>query len=67
MPNFITFDEVLDKVAPENIPQMRPLFDKVKDMYDKVFVITHDDLAKDWSEQIITISKVKDISKIDLN
>jgi len=66
MPNFITFDEVLDKVAPENIPQMRPLFDKIKDMYDKVFVITHDDLAKDWSEQIITISKVKDISKIDL-
>lgn len=64
MPNFIAFDEVLDKVAPENVPRMKPLFEKIKDMYDKVFVITHDDLAKDWSEQIITINKVNDASKL---
>lgn len=65
MPNFIAFDEVLDKVANENIPNMKPLFDKIKDMYDKVFVITHDDLARDWSNKIITITKSENVSTIN--
>jgi hypothetical protein len=33
MPNF-TFDEVLGKIAPENIDKLKSLFDKIKDMYD---------------------------------
>jgi DNA repair exonuclease SbcCD ATPase subunit len=65
MPNFIAFDEVLDRVAPENIPNMKPLFDKIKDMYDKVFIITHDDLARDWSDKMITITKSDNISVIN--
>jgi len=65
MPNFIAFDEVLDKVANENIPNMKPLFDKIKDMYDKVFIITHDDLARDWSDKIITITKSDNVSTIN--
>ena len=41
MPNFITFDEVLGKVAPDNLEKLKLLFDKIKDMYDIVFFITH--------------------------
>lgn len=57
MPNFITFDEVLGKVAQVNIPKMKPLFDKISDMYDTVFFITHNEEVKDWADNIITIKK----------
>jgi DNA repair exonuclease SbcCD ATPase subunit len=67
MPNFITFDEVLGKVAAENIEKLKPLFDKIKDMYDIVFLITHNDLVKDWGTNIVTVVKNdNNISKINL-
>ena len=65
MPNFITFDEVLGKVAPENLEKLKTLFDKIKDMYDIVFFITHNDLVKDWGQNIVTVVKGdNNISKI---
>lgn len=64
MPNFITFDEVLGKVAQVNIPRMKPLFDKITDMYDTVFFITHNDEVKDWADNIVTIKKESNISTI---
>lgn len=66
MPNFITFDEVLGKVAADNIEKLKPLFDKIADMYDIVFFITHNDLVKDWGTKIITVVKDNDISKITI-
>ena len=67
MPNFITFDEVLGKVAAENIEKLKPLFDKIKDMYDIVFLITHNDLVKDWGTNVVTVVKNNEnISKINL-
>ena len=64
MPNFITFDEVLGKVAADNLDNIRLLFDKIKDMYEIVFLITHNDVVKDWSNKILTIIKDNNISKI---
>ena len=66
MPNFITFDEVLGKVADENIEKLKPLFDKIKDMYDIVFLITHNDLVKDWATNIVTVVKENNLSKISI-
>jgi DNA repair exonuclease SbcCD ATPase subunit len=66
MPNFITFDEVLGKVAAENIEKLKPLFDKIKDMYDIVFLITHNDLVKDFGTNVVTVVKENNISKINL-
>jgi DNA repair exonuclease SbcCD ATPase subunit len=66
MPNFITFDEVLGKVASINIPLMKPLFDKITDMYDTVFFITHNEEVKDWSTNTITIIKENNISRISV-
>jgi len=66
MPNFITFDEVLGKVAPDNIEKLKPLFDKIKDMYDIVFLITHNDLVKDWGDNVVTVNKINNLSKINL-
>jgi len=66
MPNFITFDEVLGKVAPENLEKLKTLFDKIKDMYEIVFLITHNDLVRDWGENVITVNKVANISNFVL-
>lgn len=64
MPNFITFDEVLGKVAPENLEKLKLLFDKIKDMYEIVFFITHNDLVRDWGDNVITVNKVNNLSKV---
>lgn len=67
MPNFITFDEVLGKVAPENIEKLKNIFDKIKDMYEIVFFITHNDLVKDWGDNVVTVIKDStNISKITI-
>ena len=66
MPNFITFDEVLGKVAPDNLEKLKILFDKIKDMYEIVFFITHNDLVKDWSDNLLTVSKTDNVSKITI-
>ncbi len=67
MPNFITFDEVLGKVAPENIEKLKLIFDKIKDMYEIVFFITHNDLVKDWGDNVVTVIKdSSNISKITI-
>jgi DNA repair exonuclease SbcCD ATPase subunit len=66
MPNFITFDEVLGKVAPENLEKLKTLFDKIKDMYEIVFFITHNDLVKDWGDNVITVVKNDNMSKFTM-
>tara|TARA_R110000782_G_scaffold21299_1_gene57343 strand:- start:33012 stop:35372 length:2361 start_codon:yes stop_codon:yes gene_type:complete len=66
MPNFITFDEILGKVAPDNLEKLKTLFDKIKDMYDIVFFITHNDLVKDWADTLVTIIKENNISRIKI-
>jgi len=63
-PNFITFDEVLGKVAAVNIEALKPMFEKITDMFDIVFFISHNDLVRDWGDNVITIKKVNDISSI---
>lgn len=63
-PNFIVFDEILGKIANVNIEKMKDLFDKMNEMYDSIFFITHNDLVKDWSDNIITIEKENNISRI---
>ena len=67
MPNFITFDEVLGRVAPNNVEKMKLLFDKVKDMYDNIFFITQNEVVKDWADNIVTVVKENNISKIKIN
>lgn len=67
MPNFITFDEVLGKVANENIEKLKPLFDKIKNMYEIVFLITHNDVVKDFADNLVTVIKENNVSRISLN
>lgn len=66
MPNFITFDEIFGRVANENIEKLKPLFDKIKNMYEIVFLITHNDMIKDWADNIITVEKPDNVSSVKI-
>ena len=63
-PNIIVLDEVLGKVSNENLEKVSQFFDKVKDYFPIIMLITHNDMVKDWSEKIITITKKENISSV---
>jgi len=63
-PNFITFDEVFGKVANINLDYIELLFQKMNEMYDKIFIITHNKIVADWSDNILTVIKTGNISKL---
>jgi DNA repair exonuclease SbcCD ATPase subunit len=65
-PNVIVFDEVLGKVADVNLDYVKTFFDKIKTMYDIILFITHNPLAQDWADKIITVVKKDNISTLML-
>jgi DNA repair exonuclease SbcCD ATPase subunit len=66
-PNVIVFDEVLGKVADVNLDNVKMFFDKIKTMYDIILFITHNPIAQDWADKIITVTKKDDISSLKIN
>jgi DNA repair exonuclease SbcCD ATPase subunit len=66
-PNVIVFDEVLGKVANVNLDYVKLFFDKIKDMYDTILFITHNPIAQDWADKIITVNKKDDISSLNVS
>lgn len=66
-PNTIVFDEVLGKVANINLDQVKIFFDKIKKMYEIIFLISHNPIVQDWANKIITIEKNNDISSLQIN
>ena len=57
-------DEVLGKVADENLELMKFLHDKIAEMFDKVFMITHNELIKGWGNNVVKIEKNNNISQL---
>ena len=65
-PNIIVFDEVLGKVANENLELVGNFFQKCSEMFDNIFLITHNPLVKDWSNNVITIEKINNVSSLTM-
>jgi len=65
-PNIIVFDEIFGKVAGENLELVGNLFEKAKEMFPNIFLITHNDTVKDWATNIITINKTNHISLLNI-
>ena len=63
-PPFIVLDEIMGSVAKENYDDMKKLYDKISQEYDYILHICHIDL--DWydSNNVITVVKENNISKI---
>tara|TARA_R110001583_G_scaffold79358_1_gene214334 strand:- start:12454 stop:14760 length:2307 start_codon:yes stop_codon:yes gene_type:complete len=63
-PNVVCFDEAFGKVSDENLELMGKFFIKIKDYFERIFVISHNPLIKEWCDQSITVKKENNISKL---
>jgi DNA repair exonuclease SbcCD ATPase subunit len=63
-PNVIVFDEVFGKVSNDNLDMVGEFFTKIKEYFEKIFVITHNPLVSNWANNVVRITKVDNISKV---
>ena len=63
-PNIIAFDEVFGKISNDNLDLVGEFFTKLKNYFEKIFVITHNPMVNNWANNIIRITKVDNISKV---
>jgi DNA repair exonuclease SbcCD ATPase subunit len=63
-PNVIVFDEVFGKISNDNLESTFEIFKKIKSYFDNIFIITHNPLISQWSDNIISITKKDNISKL---
>ena len=63
-PNIIVFDEVFGKISNDNLEMVSEFFTKIKEYFEKIFVITHNPLVTNWADSIVKINKVDNISKV---
>ena len=63
-PNVIVWDEVFGKISNENLELVGEFFSKIKDYFEKIFVITHNPLVSNWADNIVKIKKEENVSKV---
>jgi len=63
-PNVVVFDEVFGKISNDNLEMVSEFFIKIKDYFEKIFVITHNPMVSQWADTIVKIKKENNISKL---
>ena len=63
-PNIIVWDEVFGKISNENLDMVGEFFTKMREYFEKIFVITHNPLVNNWANNIIKITKTENISRV---
>jgi DNA repair exonuclease SbcCD ATPase subunit len=63
-PNIIVFDEVFGKISNDNLEMVSEFFQKIKEYFEKIFVITHNPLVTNWADSIVRINKIDNISRV---
>jgi DNA repair exonuclease SbcCD ATPase subunit len=63
-PNIIVFDEVFGKISNENLEMVGEFFTKIKNYFEKIFVITHNPLVSNWADNVVKITKENNISSV---
>jgi DNA repair exonuclease SbcCD ATPase subunit len=63
-PNINVMDEVFGKISNDNLDMVYEFFVKIKDYFEKIFVITHNPLITNWADNVIRITKENNISRI---
>jgi DNA repair exonuclease SbcCD ATPase subunit len=63
-PNVIVFDEVFGKISNDNLDMVYEFFVKIKEYFEKIFVITHSPLVSQWADSTVKITKENNISKV---
>ena len=63
-PNLVVMDEVFGKISNDNLEMVSEFFIKIKEYFEKVFVISHNPLINNWADNIVKIKKENNISKV---
>jgi len=63
-PNVVVFDEVFGKISNDNLEMVSEFFMKIKDYFDKIFIIVHNPMISQWADSIVKITKSNNISKV---
>jgi len=63
-PNLVVFDEVFGKISNDNLEMVFEFFVKIKDYFDKVFLISHSPLVNQWADTSVKIRKEDNVSKV---
>ena len=63
-PNLVIMDEVFGKVSSDNYDMLYEFFVKIKEYFEKVFIISHSNLINQWGDTIVKITKENNISKV---
>ena len=63
-PSLLLIDEIFSTVDNENLELVKMFLDKVTTTIDNVFIITHNELVKEWGNHIINVTKENNISKV---
>jgi DNA repair exonuclease SbcCD ATPase subunit len=63
-PNIVVMDEVFGKISNDNLELVGEFFVKIKQYFEKIFVISHNPLISNWADKIVKISKIDNISKV---
>jgi DNA repair exonuclease SbcCD ATPase subunit len=63
-PNISVYDETWGKVSNDNLEMVGDFFMKLKDYFEKIFVISHNPLISNWADNVVKINKTDNISKV---
>jgi DNA repair exonuclease SbcCD ATPase subunit len=61
----IVFDEVFGKISNDNLDMVFEFFVKIKEYFEKIFVITHNPLVTNWADNVVKIKKENNISSVE--
>jgi DNA repair exonuclease SbcCD ATPase subunit len=62
--NVVVFDEVFGKISNDNLEMVSEFFTKIKEYFEKIFVITHNPLVTNWADNVVRIQKNDNISYV---
>jgi DNA repair exonuclease SbcCD ATPase subunit len=62
--NVVVFDEVFGKISNDNLEMVSEFFTKIKEYFEKIFVITHNPLVTNWADNVVRIRKDENISYV---
>jgi DNA repair exonuclease SbcCD ATPase subunit len=63
-PNIVVMDEIFGKISNDNLDLVGEFFVKIKDYFEKIFVISHNPLISNWADNTVKITKSDNISKV---
>jgi DNA repair exonuclease SbcCD ATPase subunit len=63
-PNISVYDETWGKVSNDNLEMVGDFFMKLKDYFEKIFVISHNPLISNWADNVVHITKTENVSKV---